>query len=159
MRADPAVHGDAPSRSSVSSTDFSRGVAARLMEASRRQPRTAPLWLGVRAQRAPSGSTKCGFADWGSHPFQLDRTGRPIVMMHGSARRPPDRCALTAFARVRALAPMVVGAERTAGQGGQAPGEFVWHHHDYLDELFLVHRGRFAMSFAIARFFLERATS
>lgn len=26
-------------------------------------------------------------------------------------------------------------------------GEFVWHHHDYEDELFLVHRGGFRMEF------------
>jgi mannose-6-phosphate isomerase-like protein (cupin superfamily) len=26
-------------------------------------------------------------------------------------------------------------------------GEFVWHHHDHEDELFLVHRGQFTMRF------------
>jgi mannose-6-phosphate isomerase-like protein (cupin superfamily) len=26
-------------------------------------------------------------------------------------------------------------------------GEFVWHHHDAADEMFLVHRGRFRMEF------------
>lgn len=26
-------------------------------------------------------------------------------------------------------------------------GEFVWHHHDHEDEMFLVHKGRFVMEF------------
>ncbi len=30
---------------------------------------------------------------------------------------------------------------------GKFRGEFVWHHHDHEDELFLVYRGRFRMEF------------
>ena len=38
-------------------------------------------------------------------------------------------------------------------------GEFVWHHHEHKDELFLVVKGRFAWSSATARSGWRRASS
>jgi quercetin dioxygenase-like cupin family protein len=39
-------------------------------------------------------------------------------------------------------------------------GEFVWHHHEHEDEMFLVHRGRFVMEFqGSARGGRERGSS
>ena len=157
---DPTVHGDAPveiQRFYVDHDFHGRGVAARLMEAcveaaTARTGRT--LWLGVweRNARAIRFYEKCGFVDVGSHPFQLgqDRQTDRVMMRRIGPTPSPDPVRLsTAFARVHEhWQPMVVGALN--GQQVKVvkfQGEFVWHHHDDEDELFLVHRGRFAMEF------------
>jgi hypothetical protein len=38
-------------------------------------------------------------------------------------------------------------AERPAREAGAFQGEFVWHHHEHEDEMFLVVRGSFRMEF------------
>ena len=46
-------------------------------------------------------------------------------------------------------------AERTAPQLVKFTGEFVWHHHEHEDELFLVVKGRFRMEFRDRQVWLE----
>lgn len=63
---------------------------------------------------------------------------------------PPSKISLGAkFAQIREhWSPRIVG--QLNGQHVKLvkfQGEFVWHHHEHEDELFLVHRGRFRMEF------------
>lgn len=63
---------------------------------------------------------------------------------------PPSKLSLAdKFAQIREpWSPRIVG--ELNGQHVKLvrfQGEFVWHHHEHEDELFLVHRGRFRMEF------------
>lgn len=62
----------------------------------------------------------------------------------------PDKVALTAaFARITEHWRPKVVAELNGQEVKvvKVQGEFVWHHHDVEDELFLVHKGRLRMEF------------
>jgi ribosomal protein S18 acetylase RimI-like enzyme/quercetin dioxygenase-like cupin family protein len=165
---DPAVDGAAPvqvERLYVDHDYHGRGIAHQLMDACIEHARAMggeTLWLGVweRNPRAIRFYEKCGFTDVGSQTFvlgddpQTDRVMKRALTSGG----PPAKVNLAAaFATIHEhWQPHIAGALN--GQHVKLvkfQGEFVWHQHEQEDELFLVHRGRFAMEFRDRTVMLE----
>ena len=157
---DPVVHGETPieiERFYVASNFHGRGIAAALMKAAIESAESQggrTLWLGVWEQnpRAIRFYEKCGFVDIGAHEFHLGRdvqTDRVMSRRIGLPSAPEKVNLSNAFATfTEHWDPRIAGTLN--GQQVKLvkfQGEFVWHHHDHEDELFLVHRGRFAMEF------------
>ena len=157
---DPVVHGEGPveiQRFYVDQDFHGRGIAAELMKSCMATAESIggrTVWLGVweKNPRAIRFYEKCGFVDIGVHEFHLGRdvqTDRVMMRPIGPPSAPEKVNLSDAFATfTEHWDPRIAGSLN--GQQVKLvkfQGEFVWHHHEHEDELFLVHRGRFAMEF------------
>ena len=157
---DPVVQGEGPveiQRFYVDQDFHGRGIAAELMKSCMTTAESIggrTVWLGVWEQnpRAIRFYEKSGFVDIGAHEFHLGsdvQTDRVMTRSIGALPAPQKVNLTSAFATfTEHWDPRIAGTLN--GQQVKLvkfQGEFVWHHHDHEDELFLVHRGRFVMEF------------
>lgn len=157
----PAAGGDGTAaeiaRFYVDRAHHGRGVARALMaacvaEAARRGARA--LWLQVwdGNARAIRFYEREGFRHAGLRTFVIGESVDRDHLMTRSLEAPmiPEKVNLAAaFARIGEYWSPRIAGELNGQQVKVAKllGEFVWHHHDAEDELFLVHRGRLRMEF------------
>jgi ribosomal protein S18 acetylase RimI-like enzyme/mannose-6-phosphate isomerase-like protein (cupin superfamily) len=137
------------------------GLGAVLMEEAlaRSRARDADvLWLGVweRNQRAIRFYEKHGFRAVGEHVFHVGSDPQRDLLMARALRADKINLAEKLSRFAEHWSPKVI-----ADLNGQQvklvkfAGEFVWHHHQQEDELFLVVRGRFRMEFRDRHIWLE----